>query len=71
MNDIIGEYGETKIKELIEKFPGIIEVLKEFQIDCVYCKQRNCRLSEIAERETINMNDEIEFMDKIAAVMAP
>jgi hypothetical protein len=69
MNDIIEKYGSMNIRELIRKFPGVVEVLEGYKIDCIHCKHGRCRLYDIPEGENLSMEEEIELMDKLAEVM--
>jgi hypothetical protein len=69
MNEIMEKFGNTKVRDLIKQFPGIVGVLEEYQIDCVHCKMATCRLYDIAESENITMADEIEFMEKLSTAI--
>ena len=71
MNTIIEKYGNTKIRDLIKQFPGIVGILESYQIDCVHCKMATCRLYDIAESENVTMEQEIEMMEKLSKVMIP
>ena len=70
MSDIMEKYGNTKIKELIKQFPDIVNILEEYQIDCVLCKKKTCRLDDIVEAENLTMNQEIEMIDKISKLLS-
>jgi iron-sulfur cluster repair protein YtfE (RIC family) len=59
------QFNDIKIKELIKQFPGLVDVLEEYHIDCLHCKKGSCRLKDIVEAENLSMNDEIEFMARI------
>jgi iron-sulfur cluster repair protein YtfE (RIC family) len=64
------KYNDVKIKELIKQFPKIVDVLEEFQIDCVHCKKGSCRLRDIVEAENLSMDEEIEMIEKISGVLS-
>jgi iron-sulfur cluster repair protein YtfE (RIC family) len=66
---MLDQYKDIKIKELIKRYPGIIEVLEEYKIDCLHCKIGSCRLKDIIEAENLSMNDEIEFLNKMAKAL--
>lgn len=70
MNDIMEKHRNTKIKELIKQFPAIVNILEEYQIDCILCKKGTCRLDDIVEAENLTMNDEIEMMEKLSKVLS-
>ena len=70
MDDKMEKFGSTKIKELIEQFPGIVNILEEYQIDCLHCKKGTCRLDDIVEAENLTMNEEIEFVEKITKILS-
>lgn len=63
------KYKDVKIKELIKQFPGIVDVLEEYQIDCVHCKKGTCRLKDIVEAENLSMDEEIELLSKLSGVI--
>ena len=63
------KYQDVKIKQLIKQFPGIVDVLNEFQIDCVHCKQGTCRLKDIVETENLSMDEEMELLRKLSHVI--
>jgi hypothetical protein len=70
MYEVMEKFGNTKIKELIKQFPGIVGILDKYQIDCLHCKKGSCRLSDIVEAENLTMNEEMEFISKISFVIS-
>lgn len=63
------KYNDVKIKDLIKQFPKMVDILIEYQIDCVHCKKGTCRLKDIAEAEDLSMDEEIELKNKISNVL--
>jgi iron-sulfur cluster repair protein YtfE (RIC family) len=64
------KYSDVKIKELIKQFPKIVDVLEEYQIDCVHCKKGTCRLRDIVEAENLSMDEEMGLVEKISGVLS-
>ena len=48
------KYANTHIKELIQKFPRVEDVLDEFKLPCKNCGDNNCLLKDIAETENFS-----------------
>ncbi len=62
MSDITEKYGHMNIRELIKKFPGLVDVLEGYDIDCVNCEHGRCRLYDIPEGENLSMDEEMVNM---------
>ena len=65
------EYLNVNIKDIIDKFPGVGEILKEHDIACVSCNVGTCMLSDIIEIHNLSPDEEREVLTRIAAVMYP
>ena len=61
----------TPIKELIDRFPSVGEILGDYGIGCVPCSAGTCLFSDIVEIHNLSPEDEDALMMRIASVVAP
>lgn len=59
----------TYIKELINRYPQIKDVLDDYNIGCVTCSVGTCKLSDIIEIHNLSEHDEYALFSKIAAIV--
>ena len=62
------KFNNVRIKDLIKKHPKIYEILDEYKIHCLKCKG-NCYLKDVVEEENLTMDQEIDIMTRIGAVL--
>lgn len=67
----IAKYLNTPIKEVISQFPGIADILNEYNIGCVPCNAGSCLLKDIVEIHNLSLDDEERLMKRIAGVIYP
>ena len=65
------EYLNTPIKEIIDKFPTVGEILGQYGIGCVPCNVGSCLLKDIMEIHNLPEDKERELLTKIARVFYP
>jgi hemerythrin-like domain-containing protein len=65
------EYLNQNIKELLNKFPRVADVLNDYNIGCVPCQVGSCRLKDIVDIHNLPPEDEQALMSRIAAIIAP
>lgn len=59
------------IKELIQLYPPLEEILKSYNIGCTTCAMGSCRLRDIIEIHNLPQADEHSLFTKIAALVYP
>lgn len=64
-------YLGTPIKELIDRFPGVGEILEGRGIGCVPCSVGTCLFRDIVEIHNLSPEDENALMKQVASVVAP
>lgn len=65
------KYLNAPIKEIIEKFPEVGEILDEYKIGCVPCNVGSCLLKDIVEIHNLSGSDEEELLKRIAGAIYP
>src|SRR3989338_3201926 len=62
---------KRNIKEIIEEFPEVGNILDKYGIGCTSCGLGTCQLNDIIEIHNLPIEKENELMKKIAEVMYP
>lgn len=65
------KYLNTGVKEVIQEFPQVGDVLQEYSIGCVPCTAGTCLLKDVVEIHNLAPEAEAEMMARIAAVIYP
>ena len=65
------EYLNKGIKEVIDQFPEIGNILSEYDIGCAPCSVGTCLLKDIVEIHSLPADKEQELMKKIANILYP
>lgn len=65
------EYLNKGIKEIIDQFPEIGDILNEYSIGCAPCSVGSCLLKDIVEIHNLPAEEEQELMARIAKVIYP
>ncbi len=65
------EYLNKGIKEMIDKFPEVENILNEYNIGCAPCSVGSCLLKDIVEIHNLSTQEEQELMARIAKVIYP
>ncbi len=65
------EYLNKSIKELINQFPEVGNILNEYNIGCAPCNVGSCLLKDIVEIHNLPPEEERELMARIAKVIYP
>lgn len=60
-----------KIKELIDEYPLIADILESYNIGCVPCNVGSCLLKDIVDIHNLSESQERELLKKIARVIYP
>jgi iron-sulfur cluster repair protein YtfE (RIC family) len=63
------KYLNTGIKQVIEKFPELAPILKEYDINCATCNG-NCLLKDIFEEHSLSMKQEMELKQRMSMVIS-
>ena len=63
------KYLNTGIKQVIEKFPILAPILKEYDINCAACNG-NCLLKDIFEEHSLSMKQEMELKHRMSEVIS-
>jgi hemerythrin-like domain-containing protein len=64
-------YLNKGIKEVINQFPEVEDILNEYDIGCAPCMVGTCLLKDIVQIHNLNQDDEQEMMAKIAMAIYP
>jgi hemerythrin-like domain-containing protein len=64
-------YINKNIKDLINEFPAIKDVLNSYEIGCTSCNVGTCRLKDIVEIHNLPADDEFALMQKIGRAIYP
>lgn len=67
----IEEYLNKGIKDVIDEFPEVENILSEYDIGCVACSVGTCLLKDIVEIHNLPNEDEARLMGQIAKVIFP
>ena len=65
------EYLNKGIKEVINQFPEVEDILNEYDIGCAPCMVGTCLLKDVVQIHNLNHDDEQEMMAKIAKAIDP
>lgn len=65
------KYLQKGIKEVIEEFPGVSQILDKYNIGCAPCSIGSCMLKDIIAIHSLPIMQEIELMRKIEKVIYP
>ncbi len=65
------EYLDKNIKEIIEEFPPVADVLNRYDIGCVSCGLGSCLFKDIIEIHTLDPGEEAALMAGIARIIYP
>jgi len=64
-------YLDKGIKEVIDQFPEVENILNEYQIGCAPCTVGTCVLKDIVDIHNLPANEEREMMARIARAIYP
>jgi len=62
------KYLNTRIKQVIEQFPALAPILKDYDINCATCNG-NCVFKDIFEEHNLSMKEEMELIARISEVI--
>lgn len=62
---------DTNIKDVIEEYPAVGEVLQEFKIACVTCNVGTCLLRDIIEIHNLDPEQEKAVLTRVAKAVFP
>ena len=62
------QYLNIGVKQVIEKFPVLASILKEYDINCATCNG-NCLFKDIFEEHNLSMKEEMELKSKISHII--
>ena len=62
---------DRNIKELIDEYPEISNVLEEYDIVCTNCNVGTCLLRDIIEIHNMSLDQEDTVLSRIAAIIYP
>ena len=65
------EYLNKSIKEIINQFPEVGDILNEYNVGCVPCSVGSCLLKDIVEIHALLPEEEQELMARIAKIIYP
>ena len=65
------EYLQSNIKDIIQQFPGVGELLEEHKIACVSCGVGTCLLQDIMEIHNLSQDQEQELMTRLVRILYP
>ena len=65
------EYLNKSIKEIIDQFPDVGNILSEYNIGCAPCSVGSCLLKDIVKIHNLPYEEEQESMARIAKVIYP
>jgi hemerythrin-like domain-containing protein len=65
------DYLNQNIKELLNRFPRLADVLNDYNIGCVPCQVGTCLLKDIVDIHNLPPEDEQALMSGIAAIIDP
>ena len=63
------EYMKKQMKELIEEYPDLNDILAEYDIGCGPCSVGICLLQDIVQIHRMSSEKEEELMTRIAEVI--
>ncbi len=64
---LLDEYLQRGIKEIIDSHPQVIEILNEYGIGCGACDVGTCLLKDIVSLHPLSKEKEHELMERLAA----
>ncbi|MCP4229692.1 MAG: hypothetical protein GY771_06045 [bacterium] len=59
------------IKEIIDEYPGVGDILDEYEIGCVPCGVGTCILGDIVDIHNLSAEDENVMLTRIAEIVLP
>lgn len=65
------EYLDMGVKEVIDRFPGVAEILEDYNIGCVPCSLGTCALKDVVDIHDSSPEEEAKIMRRIADVIFP
>lgn len=65
------KYINMNIKEIIDRFSGVGDILREYDIACVSCNVGTCLFRDIIEIHNLSPDEELEVLTRIAGVIYP
>ena len=65
------EFLSTNIKEIIQQYPPVEEVLQEYDIACVTCNVGTCQLIDIIEIHDLSSEQQQAVLSRIAKIVFP
>ena len=65
------EYLNRKIKEVIQQFPPVVDILNRYDIGCVSCGLGTCLLKDIVEIHNLEPEEEANLIAGITRVIYP
>lgn len=64
-------YLNKNIKDIINQFPKVADILNEYDIACAPCSVGTCMLKDVVEVHNLSYETEHELLVKIAAIIFP
>lgn len=64
-------YLNKNIKDIINQFPKVADILNEYDIACAPCNVGTCMLKDVVEVHNLSSESEHELLKKIAQVIFP
>lgn len=64
-------YINKNIKDIINQFPNVADILNEYNIACAPCSVGTCLLKDVVEVHNLSYEDEHKLLVKIARVIFP
>jgi hemerythrin-like domain-containing protein len=68
---MIKEHLDSGIKEVIQKYPAVADLLKRYDIGCVTCGLGTCLLKDVVKIHDLSIEDETALMRSVAGVIYP
>lgn len=69
--DVVNEFLNKGIKDIMQQFPEVEKVLEEYEIGCAPCNVGTCLLKDIVEIHNLSPEREKELMLRIAKIIYP
>jgi len=67
----MNDYLNRGVKEIIDAYPEVADILNEYSIGCGACEVGTCLFKDIVSLHPISEDQEAELMQRVAAVIKP
>ena len=64
-------YLNRNIREIINEFPKVVDILNQYNIGCITCALGTCPLKDIVDIHNLSLKDEAELFRRIADTIFP